>query len=292
MRKHAPQTQKRTQCLFAAKIPPIQSKPPVGNCLSQTEDYSGSDWHGPDTHETWDTIRVWWAPVLMQGKLHVIVFDENFPGEEPAGASLLVPKVMAAINLRFPYAEKKPTCMFVDRGRGFYNPSAGKITADFKLALQECGLKAFWGDDASAQPGHLQELLLQRRCLGCVFAWRGHSQSRSGRKRAMSSQSVCVVAAGFFCNRWNLCVEMFACICFLFVLEWIIRGDSRGTRRGSLGDSHRFKGTRAQEHRFPLGFWGTRVRPVSPCIILKGRSMCAGWEICSLGECGPTPGVL
>ena len=81
----------------------------------------------------------------------------------------------------------------------------------------------------------------------------------------------------FCCNRWNLCVQMLACICLLFVLEWIIRGDARGTRRGSIGDSHRFKGTRAQEHRFPLGFWGTRVRAVSPYIILKG-------EVCALGR--------
>ncbi len=55
----------------------------------------------------------------------------------------------------------------VDRGKGFYNLGNGKITAGFQAALKECGFKAFWGDDASAQPGHLQELMLHET----VVSW-------------------------------------------------------------------------------------------------------------------------
>ena len=49
----------------------------------------------------WDTVRVWWAPVLMRGRLHVEVFDSDFPGECEEGAAILVAKVRAAVNLRF-----------------------------------------------------------------------------------------------------------------------------------------------------------------------------------------------
>ena len=48
---------------------------------------------------------------------------------------------------------------------GFYHPGNGKITPAYKQALQECGFKAFWGDDASVQPGHLQELMLHETAV-------------------------------------------------------------------------------------------------------------------------------
>ena len=55
--------------------------------------------------------------------------------------------------------------MFVDRGKGFYHPASGKITPTLKKALGECGFTAFWGDDASVQPGHLQELMLHETAV-------------------------------------------------------------------------------------------------------------------------------
>ena len=78
---------------------------------------------------------------------------------------LLVPKLLAAINVRFPNATTQPSWVFVDRGKGFYNCSTGKITPEYKEALRECGFKAFWGDDASVQPGHLQELMLHETAV-------------------------------------------------------------------------------------------------------------------------------
>ena len=53
-----------------------------------------------------------------------------------------------------------------------------------------------------------------------------------------------------------------------------LHGDSRGTRMGSAGDSRgtrmRFGGLARKRHAFGLGFGGTRLRPLSPFIILKG----------------------
>jgi hypothetical protein len=50
-------------------------------------------------------------------------------------------------------------------GRGFYNPGNGKITPTFQTVLAECHFKAFWGDDASVQPGHLQEIMLHETAV-------------------------------------------------------------------------------------------------------------------------------
>jgi hypothetical protein len=50
--------------------------------------------------------------------------------------------------------------VLVDRGRGFWAPNSGKITAEFKGALREHGLRTVMGEDASKQPGQLQEMLL------------------------------------------------------------------------------------------------------------------------------------
>ena len=47
---------------------------------------------------SWGTLKVWWAPVLMRGKLHVVVFDASYPGETPEGAEALVAAVRGAVS--------------------------------------------------------------------------------------------------------------------------------------------------------------------------------------------------
>ena len=114
---------------------------------------------------SWNTQKVWWAPILTRGKLHVVTFDDTFPGEEPAAATVLVPQLLVAVNKRFPNAGRKPSWVFVDRGKGFYNPGNGRITPEFQKALKDSGFKAFWGDNASAQPGHMQEVMLHETAV-------------------------------------------------------------------------------------------------------------------------------
>ena len=117
--------------------------------------------------KSYDSIRVWWAPVLMRGKLHIEVLGEGFAGENSEGAAVLVSKVRSAVNLRFQSANK-PSVIFVDRGQGFYANITGKITHKFKAALQEHSLKAFNGEDASLQPGRLQELMLHETAVSWI----------------------------------------------------------------------------------------------------------------------------
>ena len=105
---------------------------------------------------SWDAVRVWWAPILARGKLHVHVFGEDFSGETPAGAAALAEAIPTMLTARFPNAQK-PRVVFVDRGKGFFSPATGKITDSFAAALRQSGLRAFVGDDASMQPGHLAD---------------------------------------------------------------------------------------------------------------------------------------
>ena len=116
---------------------------------------------------SWDSVKVWWAPVLTRGKLHIEMLGEGFPGEKPNGAAILVSKVRTALNIRF-RSDDKPAVLFVDRGQGFYRTRGGKITEEFKNALNEHSLKAFNGDDASAQPGNLQDFLLHETAVSWI----------------------------------------------------------------------------------------------------------------------------
>ena len=116
---------------------------------------------------SWDTVRVWWAPVLARGKLHVEMLPPNFAGDHPDGAAPLIAKVRAALNVRFPGASP-PRVLFVDRGCGFYNAGTGAITPEFKAALADHDLKAFMGDDAARQPGSLWEMMLHETAVSWI----------------------------------------------------------------------------------------------------------------------------
>ena len=84
--------------------------------------------------KSWNTM---WFPMLSRGRLHVDVFDENFAGETAEGAAELVTKVRSALNVRFQSAASQPEFLFTDRGRGFYLPNSGAITAEYRQALAD-----------------------------------------------------------------------------------------------------------------------------------------------------------
>ncbi len=115
-----------------------------------------------------DTERVYWAPVLTQGKLHVEILPHDFPGETEEGARILMQKVRAALNVRFQGAEKVPNVIFVDRGNGFYEQSSGNITPGFKAALKQYGLKNFMKDNCGLQPGQIGDTLLHETAVAWI----------------------------------------------------------------------------------------------------------------------------
>ena len=124
----------------------------------------------------YEAIKVYWAPVLTRGKLHIEILGESSwgPGENAASAAALVKHVRHAVNQRF-QCDGQPSVLFVDRGQGFYSNFGGKITKKFKDALQEHSFTAFNGDDASSQPGSLQEVMLHETAV----AWIRHKEVRN-----------------------------------------------------------------------------------------------------------------
>ena len=118
-----------------------------------------------EKQNSWDTVKIWWAPVLTRGKLHIEVMEADFPGENPDGARILVGKVRAAVNVRFQGGVAQPDTLWTDRGKGFYSPNNGLITDAYKAALREHHFKAALGLDASVQPGKLQELMLHETAV-------------------------------------------------------------------------------------------------------------------------------
>ena len=113
-----------------------------------------------------DTVRVWWVPILTRGKLHIEALPDDFPGETQAGAEVMVAKVRAGLNVRFQGdTATPPRVLFTDRGNGFYDSGSGAITDKYKAALRLHHLRAFFGDDASVQPGQLQEVMLHETAV-------------------------------------------------------------------------------------------------------------------------------
>ena len=116
---------------------------------------------------SWGTVRVWWAPVLVRGKLHVVYFGKCFPGETPEGAALIVNKLPGVLATRFPN-EAKPKVVMTDRGQGFFDKITGQQTPHYGAALEAAGLRALAGHDASGQPGNLQDLMLHETAVAWV----------------------------------------------------------------------------------------------------------------------------
>ena len=115
--------------------------------------------YGESGNSVLEHMSIILAKVLTRGKLHIEVMPEDFPGETPEGAAVLVSKLGHALRQRFPGASL-PRVIFTDRGKGFFRTSNGKITPEYETAFEEGGFRAFWGQDASKQPGTLQELML------------------------------------------------------------------------------------------------------------------------------------
>ena len=100
-----------------------------------------------------DTVKIWFAPILMRGKFHIEVMpDMENPGDTRERAEATVAKVKAALNTRFK-KDPAPAILFADRGNGFYDAGPSVITPTYKKALKEHGLRAFWGQGASIQSG-------------------------------------------------------------------------------------------------------------------------------------------
>ena len=158
-----------------------------------------------------DTVRVWWVPVLTRGKFHIEFMPDTFPGETEEGAEIMVARVRAALNVRF-QGQRGPRVLFTDRGNGFYNAGTGAITDGYRNALVLHGLKAFFPDDASIQPGQLQEVMLHETAV----SWMRTRLTKTLPKRSWeesleqyrSRLKQCAMYINDHYNVMNLCKEL------------------------------------------------------------------------------------
>ena len=74
----------------------------------------------------------------------------------------------AASHIRFQSGDQ-PAVVSTNRGQGFFKLKSGRITPEYNRALQEHGLSAFMGQDASRQPGDLEELMLHETAMAWVI---------------------------------------------------------------------------------------------------------------------------
>jgi len=72
--------------------------------MSESKKHKNYNLRGDDKAlklSSWGTVKVYWAPVVTRGKLHIIFLGSGFPGESTEGVEVLVPKVKTALNIRF-----------------------------------------------------------------------------------------------------------------------------------------------------------------------------------------------
>ena len=115
-----------------------------------------------------DTVKVWFVPILTRGKFIIEMLpDLDNPGDTEESAEAMVAKVKAALNTRFK-KDPAPAILFTDRGNGFYDAGSGQITKTYKKVLKDHDLRPFWKQDASKQPGGLQEVMLHETAMAWV----------------------------------------------------------------------------------------------------------------------------
>jgi hypothetical protein len=113
---------------------------------------------------SWGTLKLWWGAVLARGKLHVVCFTVDFPGEKPEGAAILAEKLGFALRQRFPN-DPLPALVMCDRGKGFFQTQTAAIAEEWKKGLHDAGLKPLQGDNAASQPGSLADCMLHETAV-------------------------------------------------------------------------------------------------------------------------------
>jgi hypothetical protein len=82
-----PRTQKRHEEMILAR----KGKKGWGSSKTKRQSKNLRSNTAKTKQKSWDSIKVWWAPVLTRGKLHVEMLGDDFPGEKAGGAAIAQP---------------------------------------------------------------------------------------------------------------------------------------------------------------------------------------------------------
>jgi hypothetical protein len=82
-----PRTQKRHEEMILAR----KGKKGWGSSKTKRQSRNLRGNTAKTKQKSWDSIKVWWAPILTRGKLHVEMLGDDFPGEKAGGAAIAQP---------------------------------------------------------------------------------------------------------------------------------------------------------------------------------------------------------
>ncbi|CAK0890809.1 unnamed protein product [Prorocentrum cordatum] len=158
---------------------------------------------GPKRHlklNSSDAARARRVPVFARGKLHIEPLPGDFLGETPLGAEIMVAKVRAALNVRFPGGGRLPRAL-ADRGGGICSAGSGAIAEEYRGALRRHDLRAFFPADVSALPSQLQQVMPRETAASWtrdrhaktppMRCWEETSEAHRARLKACAAQVNC-----------------------------------------------------------------------------------------------------
>ena len=137
--------------------------------LSHSHNLGGSS--TADKQCSWGDTRVFLFVALTRGAFGVKVFvrQDEFPGETPEGARILVNHLPALLKKMLGASAKLPRTILSDRGPGFFHRKWGTITGDYESACREGGFKPWAGTNSKkgprAQPADIGDVLLHETAI-------------------------------------------------------------------------------------------------------------------------------
>ena len=109
--------------------------------------------------------RLWWFVVLARGKVSFVTMDDGWQ-QTGEGIAAFVAMLADTLKAMLGNDAQLPRTICSDRGPGFYQASTGHIVGAYKEAAQAYGFRPYAGDDASAQPPDIPDVLPHETAVG------------------------------------------------------------------------------------------------------------------------------
>ena len=152
-----------------------------------------SRWHSPDakdynrnlsapkhalTQRSFNDNKVWWGFVLLRGKVHVEVFGDDFPGENPDGAMILGHKLRGIV------AKRSESCGRRCRNRGWSSRTAAEASTLPSGTSPSCGLAR------SGKACSRFQLSYASRCVGSITRARSKRAGGACKRPSLSRSKI------------------------------------------------------------------------------------------------------
>lgn len=134
-------------------------------------------------------MRLWWFLVLVRGKVHVEIVDDNWR-QNGEGVAKMVARLPRILANRFKGDGAKPDVIFTDRGPGLYHPSTGSIVPEYSAACEDHGFTTFAGDHASWQAPDIPDILLHETAVSWVRKYLRYNPVKFSNDKELNKERV------------------------------------------------------------------------------------------------------